>query len=206
MTDPTDDAPTFDLRGRSDMSETTVSDTDRAASSRAPPASPAELLFPDLDEELDATRTMLERAPGEPAGWRPHEKSMTLAVLATHLAQLPGFPIQMLEHDEVEVPEPAGQPEGVADAAERLAVFDEASGELRDLVERLTWDRAMQPWTLRIDGEVVLEGPRAALVRSAGFSHMAHHRAQLGVYLRMLDVPVPGTYGPSADEPWDGTP
>lgn len=163
---------------------------------------PAQLLFPDLDAELASTRTMLERAPGGHEDWRPHEKSMTLRMLAAHLAELPGFPALMLEEDEVDMPAPGYEIPDVADADERLATFDEESARLRDRLEALTWDRAMEEWTMRMDGEVVMRGIRAALVRAAGLSHMAHHRAQLGVYLRMLDIPVPGTYGPSADEPW----
>jgi uncharacterized damage-inducible protein DinB len=127
---------------------------------------------------------------------------MTLSMLAAHLAELPGFPALMLEEDEVDMPASGYEIPDVADADARLATFDEESARLRELVEALTWDRAMEPWTMRMDGEVVMEGVRATLVRAAGLSHMAHHRAQLGVYLRMLDIPVPGTYGPSADEPW----
>ena len=173
------------------------------ATAAPPAATPAALLFPDLDAELDSTRRMLERVPAEPADWRPHEKSMTLAPLAGHVAELPAFPSLMLEHDDFEMPGSGYQPTEMTDPAERLATFDEESAKLRDLVERLTWERAMGRWTLRMDGEVVMQGVRAVLVRSAGLSHMAHHRAQLGVYLRMLDVPLPATAGPSADEPWN---
>lgn len=165
-----------------------------------PPArSPADLLFPDLDEELELTRHMLEITPGEPADWRPHEKSMTLAGLATHLAELPSFPSLMLSHDEFEMPDDFG-PREVADADERVAIFDEEAGQLRTLVDELTWERALSPWVMRVGGDVVLQGPRAQLVRRMGVSHIAHHRAQLGVYLRQLDVPIIGPYGPSADE------
>lgn len=173
------------------------------ATTASPPAgTPAELLFPDLDVELSSTRRMLERAPREPADWRPHEKSMTLATLAAHLAELPGFPALILEHDELDMPASEFQLPEVVDADERLATLDEESAKLRDLIDGLTWERAMETWTMRIDGEVVMQGVRSVMVRNAGLSHMAHHRAQLGVYLRMLDIPIPGTYGPSADEPW----
>lgn len=171
-----------------------------AAAPRDPSArSPADLLFPDLDEELGLTRRMLEIAPSEPADWRPHQKSMTLAELATHVAELPGFPNLMLIHDELDH---SGDfaPGNVADTDERLAIFDEAAQQLRSLVDELTWERALSPWVMRIDGDVVLRGPRAQLVRRLGISHIAHHRAQLGVYLRQLDIPIIGPYGPSADE------
>lgn len=162
-------------------------------------ASPAELLFPDLEKELETTRRMLEIVPAEPADWRPHDRSWTLSQLATHVAELPGFPSVMLALDELEIPE-FRQPRDVADPDERLAIFDEEAGKLRDLVSSLTWDRATATWMMRVDGEVVMKGVRSELVRRYGISHIAHHRAQLGVYLRLLDVEIPGAYGPSADE------
>lgn len=166
------------------------------------PASPADLLFPDLDEELSATRRTLAQVPDGHADWSPHDKSMTLGELASHLAELPGFPGLMLAHDEFDMSESDFEQRVADDTAERLEIFDEAATTLRDLLDDLSWDRAMAEWTLRVDGEVLMQGPRSVLVRSAGLSHMAHHRAQLGVYLRLLDVPLPRVYGPTADAPW----
>lgn len=180
--------------------------TGRPADASPPSATPAELLFADLEHELGATRRVLKRAPSDHADWRPHEKSMTLAQLATHVAELPAFPTMMLAEDASEVSPSATRPGEVADADERLAIFDERAAELRERIGALTWERARGEWSLHMGGEVVLQGPRAVMVRSAGLSHMAHHRAQLGVYLRMLDVPVPGVYGPSADESWGEAP
>lgn len=184
------------------MSGQPESIAERSAGSQPPPATPADLLFADLDEELDATRRTLERVPVEHVEWRPHEKSMPLSQLATHLAQLPGLPGLILTQDELDMSDSDFEPREIDDTDERLELFDEEAANLRELVDDLTWDRAMATWTMSLDGEVIMQGPRAVFVRSAGLSHMAHHRAQLGVYLRLLDVPVPKVYGPTADEPW----
>lgn len=184
------------------MSRQPESIAEGSAGSQPPQATPADLLFADLDEELSATRRVLERVPEEHADWRPHEKSMPLGQLATHLAQLPGFPGLILTHDEFDMSESDSEQPEVDDTDERLELFDEEAANLSDLVDDLTWDRAMATFTMSFDGEVLMQGPRSVLVRSAGLSHMSHHRAQLGVYLRLLDVPLPRVYGPTADEPW----
>jgi uncharacterized damage-inducible protein DinB len=160
--------------------------------------SPLSLLFPDLESELATTRRILERVPDGKDDWRPHEKSMTLDGLATHLAQLPGFGLAMLTTDEFDVgnrPRPK-----VANSADRLKVFDELATDVKKRFGELTWDRARATWKMTFGDRVVFNGPRAVVLRSALITHMAHHRAQLGVYLRLLGVPIPGSYGPSADE------
>jgi uncharacterized damage-inducible protein DinB len=160
------------------------------------------MLFSDLEGELKTTRHFLERVPNGKDDWRPHAKSKSLGELATHVAQLPGFGILMLTQDEY-VGGTRQEPKA-ASSAERVEMFDKVSGELQRLVKALTWDRAMSPWTLKFGDRVVLSAPRAKALRTTFISHSAHHRAQLGVYLRMLDVPVPGSYGPTADEPRPG--
>jgi uncharacterized damage-inducible protein DinB len=160
---------------------------------------PATVLFADLDTELATTRRMLERVPDGKDDWRPHKKSRTLDELATHVAQLPGFGIMMLTQDEFDGGTQPPEPKP-ADCAERVEIFDEVAGRFRQLVKRLTWDQALSPWTLKFRGQEVFSAPRAQLLRSAMITHLAHHRAQLGVYLRLLDVPVPSSYGPTADE------
>jgi uncharacterized damage-inducible protein DinB len=160
------------------------------------------MLFSDLEGELKTTRRFLERVPNGKDDWRPHAKSKSLGELATHVAQLPGFGILMLTQDEYVG---GTRPEvKAASSAERVEMFDKVSGELQRLVRALTWDRARSTWTLKFGDRVVASAPRANLLRSAFISHSAHHRAQLGVYFRMLDVPVPGSYGPTADEPRPG--
>ena len=159
---------------------------------------PFTLLFADLEGELKTTRRFLERVPDGKDDWRPHAKSKSLGELAAHVAQLPGLGILMLTSDEFV----GGTRTEIkaANSAERVEMFDEVSGELQRLVKALTWDHATSTWTLKFGDRVVLKGPRAKILRSAFVTHLAHHRAQLGVYLRMLDVPVPSSYGPTADE------
>jgi uncharacterized damage-inducible protein DinB len=162
---------------------------------------PFSLLYPDIEQEFATTRRVLERVPDGKNDWRPHEKSMTLDTLATHLAQLPGFGIMMLTTTEFD--RAAGPPmqAKVANSVERLKLFDDLSSKALSLLKGLTWDSAMVPWTFRFGDRVMASGPRAKLVRGMVITHSAHHRAQLGVYLRLLGIPVPGSYGPSADEP-----
>jgi uncharacterized damage-inducible protein DinB len=187
---------------RDDVATRTNSATRAHSATSANPAismDPATLLFSDLDVELATTRRMLERVPDGKDDWRPHKKSRTLDELATHVAQLPGFGIMMLTRDEYDGGTQPPEPKPSC-CSERVEIFDEVSGEFRRLVKELTWDQAMSPWTLKFRGQQVFSAPRAQLLRSAMMTHLAHHRAQLGVYLRLLDIPVPGSYGPTADE------
>ena len=173
--------------------------TTTAESSSIDTESPVALLFADLDGELATTRRMLERVPDGKDDWRPHKKSRSLGELAAHIAQLPGFGILMLSQDEYDGAQGLPQPKA-ADKAARLKLFDEVSAKLRSLLQEMTWDHARSPWTLRVRSDIVLNAPRANLVRSAVITPSAHHRAQLGMYLRLLDVSVPTSYGPTADE------
>jgi uncharacterized damage-inducible protein DinB len=166
--------------------------------SPAAASSPRELLFPDLDQELATTRRMLERVPEGHDDWRPHDKSMTLGHLAGHLAQLPGFGSLMIAQDVFHGTGAPVPPKSTR--AERLQTFDSEAAKFRALVEKMTWEDAGKTWKFMIGDRVGIEGKRAQLVRVAALTHMAHHRAQLGVYLRVLNVPIPGSYGPSADE------
>jgi len=160
---------------------------------------PATLLFADLDTEMATTRRMLERVPDGKDDWRPHKKSRTLDELATHIAQLPGLGILMLTQDEYDGGTRSPEPKPSC-CSERVEIFDDVSGEFRRLVKEMTWEQAMSPWTMKFRGQAVFTTPRAQLLRSAMLTHLAHHRAQLGVYLRLLDIPVPGSYGPTADD------
>ena len=159
-----------------------------------------ELLFADLEPELAATRKTLERFPDDRAAWKPHEKSRTLQQLAEHVAELPGFASVMLTTDTFDVKNGGRFSTSAPTAAELLALFDRAAGQLRDAVARTDDERLQQPWTFTAGAHVIVSGPRAVVLRRMGITHLAHHRAQLGVYYRLLDVPVPGTFGPSADE------
>jgi len=162
--------------------------------------SPLALLFPDLDAEIATTRRMLERVPNGNEDWRPHPRSRTLGDLSTHVAQLPGFGIMMLTTDEYDGlagsrPEPK-----LSSSAERVKLFDQLSAQMKGILQQLTWDRARSTWTLRLGDKIVFQAPRTNILRTVFVTHSAHHRAQLGVYLRMLETPVPWSYGRSADE------
>ena len=161
--------------------------------------SPLTLLYPDLEGELRTTRRMLERVPDGQDDYRPHEKSMTLGALATHIAQLPGFGIAMLTGDEFDPMNRPPTPKP-ANTAERLKLFDQLSEKMRELMQQLTWEKTKVVWKIKSGDRVFMQAPRGVMLRSALITHMAHHRAQLGVYLRLLGVPIPGSYGPSADE------
>ena len=158
------------------------------------------LLFPDLEGELATTRRMLERVPNGNNEWRPHAKSRTLGDLATHLAQLPGFGLMMCTRDEFDGLAPRPPEPRFSDSAERVRFFDELSTQLRGRLQQMTWDQANAPWKLRLGDKVVMSAPRTQVIRTVFVTHSAHHRAQLGVYLRMLETPVPWSYGRSADE------
>jgi uncharacterized damage-inducible protein DinB len=158
------------------------------------------LLFPDLESEIATTRRMLERVPNGNNDWRPHAKSRTLGELATHLAQLPGFGLMMCTRDEFDGLAPRPPEPRFTTSTERVRTFDELSGQLRNVLKQMSWQQAKAPWTLRLGDKVVFNAPRTQILRTVFITHSAHHRAQLGVYLRMLETPVPWSYGRSADE------
>ena len=160
---------------------------------------PRELLFGDFDQELASSRRMLERVPDGKGDWRPHEKSRTLAQLATHVADIVGLAVTILETEELDaLQRPRREP--LTTAADLVARFDENAARLHGALAAAPDDRLWGVWRLRAGDHVFVEQPRFALMRVMFVSHMVHHRAQLGDYLRLLDVPVPGMYGPSADE------
>lgn len=166
----------------------------------ASPASAAQQLFVDFEAEMASTRRILERVPDGKFDWKPHEKSMSLGRLAGHVAELPDFARQILAHDEFDFSKGQYVAVQAKTTAELLAAFDEKSAALRETIADTDAEALAGTWTLRSGAHVIVSGPRAKLARTAGFNHILHHRAQLAVYLRLLDVPVPGLYGPSADE------
>lgn len=176
-----------------------ISHSATRAASAVDASTPAELMFGDLERELATTRRMLERFPKGKNDWRPHEKSKTLGALATHVAGLPGLGVAMLTTDELDLASRARtkQPET---SAELLAAFDANVESLRPLVAAATTEQLARQWTMRHGDHVLFTQPRADLFRFMMINHLIHHRSQLGVYYRLLNVPVPATYGPSADE------
>ena len=162
--------------------------------------SPAQLLYPDLDQELASTRKMLAIVPDGNDEFRPHEKSMKLGPLATHLAELPGFGRVLLTTTELDWSTTKWAPKQFSTTTERLVEFDTNAADMKSSVEGASWSDLEERWVMRGGDVIYVDDQKAKLVRGFAISHMAHHRAQLGVYLRMLGVPIPGTYGPSADE------
>ncbi|HEU4563690.1 MAG TPA: DinB family protein [Gemmatimonadaceae bacterium] len=156
--------------------------------------------FDDLDTELAATRRLLERFPAAHADWTPHEKSMPLARLAAHVAELPGFAEAILTTDEFDFATTPYQAHVARTAEELVALHDRASASARATLASMPEERLEEQWTLRAGDQVLLRGRRGKLLRQNLVSHIAHHRGQLTVYYRMLGVPLPGIYGPSADE------
>ncbi len=154
----------------------------------------------DLGRELAGTRRVLERIPLERADWRPHEKSYTLGDLAVHVANLAWWGVMTVQRDEIDLAVVALD-RTIPESAEALvARFDRNVAELREALATLRDEALEDTWTLRVGERVVLSWSRLDTLRAFCANHMIHHRAQLTVYLRLLDVPVPGLYGPSADE------
>jgi uncharacterized damage-inducible protein DinB len=162
--------------------------------------SPSPALFGDMDHELHATRRVLERVPMEQADWKPHAKSMSLAQLAIHVATLPSLTAAIMGTDDLDAMVTPYQEPTLATREELLAQFDATAAGLRDAVNAADHATFGRNTKLRAGDFVIVDRPKGELLRH-GLSHVIHHRAQLIVYLRLLDVPVPGLYGPSADEP-----
>ncbi len=161
---------------------------------------PSQLLYPDLEQELAKTRQMLERYPDGKGDWRPHAKSMTLGKLASHVAELPYLGVALLTRDEMEASERKRAPT-LDSAADLVKTFDPLAAELRQAADDIDLAGLEKTWTFRFGDRVILSAPRYVLMRGFVMNHLIHHRAQLGVYYRELGVPLPGMYGPSADEP-----
>lgn len=159
----------------------------------------ARLAFGDFDNELNSTRKLLERVPEDKLSWQPHEKSATLGVLADHVARLSWFVEIAVRQDEYDL---AGwqRPPAPTSTKQILQTFEERAAAAQAALGELKAERLLDPWSLRAGERVFFTIPRVAVVRTFAISHMIHHRAQLTVYLRLLNVPVPGLYGPSADE------
>ena len=163
----------------------------------------SQALLPEFDNEVATTRRVLERMPEDQPNFKPHQKSMSLARLAGHLAEIPGWAVSALGQDELDM-QPTGQAPMEAfvmsSRAEALAKFDELTRQARELMTKTSDEAWNQLWTLKKAGQTLMTRPRIAVVRGFVMNHMIHHRAQAAVYLRMNDVPVPSIYGPSADE------
>ena len=155
--------------------------------------------MPEFDHEMANTRKSLERVPDDKLGFKPHAKSMTLGGLATHLSTINGWVEAVVNLDSFDV-KSAPPPVELKSTAEVLAAFDQNLASARKAIAGANDAQLMKPWSLLSDGKAIFTMPRIAVLRSFTLNHTIHHRAQLGVYLRLIDVPVPSIYGPSADE------
>jgi uncharacterized damage-inducible protein DinB len=154
----------------------------------------------EMREESATTRRVLARVPADKLTWKPHPKSITLGQLAYHIALLPSGIPRILEHDHFELPPTAFTFVQPKDTAEILAIFDDGVKTGDAFVAGLTDDKWHATWHMSANGKQIIARPRGEMVRQLMMSHLYHHRGQLCVYLRMLGVPVPSVYGPSADE------
>jgi uncharacterized damage-inducible protein DinB len=160
-------------------------------------------LLPEFDMEYANTRKMLERVPDDKLAWKPHDKSMSMGDLATHIAEVPGWMGVTLTQDSFDVAPPGGQAyerPKLNSRKEILDKFDEGRASARDVLAKATDQQLMSNWSMLKGGQTMFTMPKIAIVRSFLMNHIIQHRAQLGVYLRMNNVAVPGMYGPSADE------
>lgn len=158
-----------------------------------------ELLLAQLERETPATRKALERVPDGKPDWKPHPKSMEMGYLSELVAVMFGWIATMVDSESLDLAE--GKRTPVTTSAERLALFDKSLADARRALSGTTDEHLMKPWKLLVAGNVVDEKPRHMMITDT-FSHLAHHRGQLSVYLRLNEQPVPSIYGPTADEGW----
>ena len=163
----------------------------------------AATLLPEFDQEMANTRKCLERVPEHKLDWKPHDKSMSFGEITTHMANLLSWTTLMIEQDSFDIAPPGEDPPRVDPAGSlesALAMFDKNVAVAHTAMEGASDELLLAPWTLLMGGNEVFKMPRVGVFRTMIMNHMIHHRAQLGVYLRLNDVAVPAMYGPSADE------
>ncbi len=156
-------------------------------------------LLKELEQEANTTRKMLERVPVEHFDWKPHPKSGTLRWLSAHIAELPGWVSMTLTTDELDFAANPYKVPDIQDKAGLLAFFEQSLASGKAELEKASEDQLEEMWTLRHGDHIISKSSKAEVLRMA-YCQTVHHRAQLGVYLRLLDVPIPGSYGPSADD------
>ncbi|HZR31104.1 MAG TPA: DinB family protein [Terriglobales bacterium] len=159
----------------------------------------SDLLLPEFDVEMKKTRTTLERIPHKP-DFKPHAKSMPMGKLAPHVAQLTGFGLGILTTPEVDFSKGNYKPLPFESAAQLVKVLDEGAAKVRSALAGLPDEAWKENWRLAWQGKTIFEGQRFLAYREMFLNHLVHHRAQLGVYLRLNEQPVPAIYGPSADD------
>lgn len=159
----------------------------------------SEMILPEFDQEMANTRKLLELVPEGKQDYKPHEKSMPLGRLASHTAEIPSWIPDILQKELLELK--AGQQGYLAKSCiEMLEKFDKDVAQAHNLIAAATDEDLHKTWTMKFDGQTIISMPRTGVLRSFVMNHLIHHRAQLGVYLRLNDIEFPGMYGPSADE------
>jgi uncharacterized damage-inducible protein DinB len=158
----------------------------------------SETLLPEFDQEMTNTRAILECVPEDKFSWKPHEKSMTLGRLASHIAEMPTWAAFTIKQDKLELT-PEMKPFLAGTKSELMDSFASNSSDARAAIAGATDEQLGKVWSLIYGGQTILSMPRAAVLRSMVMNHLIHHRGQLGVYLRLNDIAIPGMYGPSAD-------
>jgi uncharacterized damage-inducible protein DinB len=159
-----------------------------------------EPMLDEFREEAAVTKRVLERVPADKLAWKPHAKSMSLGQLAMHIATVPGSLTKITWEDEFEISQANFNPPLPKDVKEIHAAFEQSVREVEECLKRMTEQIAQGHWRLMFRGKEISSKPRIRVLRSIMLNHWYHHRGQLSVYLRLLDVPVPVIYGPSADE------
>jgi uncharacterized damage-inducible protein DinB len=160
-----------------------------------------EWLTKQFDRETQITRRHLERLPNDKLDWRPHEKSYTAGELASHLVECINWTGEIFTKTGIDIDPETYQPYKAASTQELLAGFEQAVANGKRVLSEVDDQAAAQPWSLKVRGHQLFERPRTDVLNDFTLHHLIHHRGQFSVYLRLMDVAVPGTYGPSADEP-----
>ena len=158
-----------------------------------------EMLLKEMDLEAVTTRKMLQRVPDDKFDWKPHGKSMSIRQLATHIAELPSWVSMALSTSELDFAKMDYQPTPIDNTAGLLDVFEKSLADGKKALSNATEEDLQPNWTLRTGDQIHSVSTKYEVIRMS-FCQTVHHRAQLGVYLRLLDIPIPGSYGPSADE------
>jgi hypothetical protein len=155
-----------------------------------------------LEREAAASRKTIERVPEGHNQWKPHEKSMELGYLAALVAGMPGWVAMMIDYDEIDLDGNGKtfRTKAVDTRAELLSILEQGLNESRRALENTSEEHLMKDWKLKWGDQILVENPRYVAISDGGLSHMAHHRGQLTVYLRLNEAKVPALYGPSADE------
>ena len=153
-----------------------------------------------FDQETKTPRRHLERLPSDKLDWRPHEKSYTAGALASHIVECLNWTTDVFTKNEINFDPATYKPYLAVSTAELLETFDKSIVDWKDVLKGVDEEASMQPWRLKFNGQTLFERPRIDVFRDFTLSHVIHHRGQFSVYLRLLNVPVPSSYGPTADE------